>query len=78
MHPDTSSSSSGWGPPSANKGDGAIVDADGRDLATLALPESRAVFADVAWTAGATIEVFLRLRDDETAGAIMLDDVWLR
>jgi len=55
-----------------------IVDAEGHELATLALPESSSVFADVAWSAANTGDAYLHLRDEETAGAIMLDDVWLR
>jgi hypothetical protein len=56
----------------------AIEDGAGGQLATLALPESSAVFAEVAWTADVSADVFLRVSDDDTAGAIMLDDVWLR
>jgi hypothetical protein len=55
-----------------------IVDAADREIATLVLPESSSVFTDVAWTSGGAAEVYLSVRDDETAGAIMVDDVRVR
>ncbi len=55
-----------------------IVATDGTVLASLGLPANDATFVQVSWPAPAAGEVFLRIRDDSSSGAVMLDDVWMR
>jgi hypothetical protein len=56
----------------------AIVDAAGVELAAVALPEAEAVFTEFTWTAATAAEITLRVRDDDPAGAVLLDDVWVQ
>ena len=56
----------------------AIVDAGGVELAAIALPDAEAVFTEFTWTAPTAAEITLRVRDDDPAGAVLLDDVWVQ
>ncbi len=55
-----------------------IVDDTEAVLATLELPADRAVLHTLAWRSDAPARVRLRLVDDDAAGALVLDDVWVR
>jgi len=56
----------------------AIVDAQGAELAALVLPNSDAAFEAVSWGAAVHGDIFVRVRDEESAGTIALDDVWVQ
>lgn len=54
-----------------------IVDAADAALADLGLPPQSAVFSELKWQATHVGEVRVRVVDDDAAGVIGLDDVWL-
>lgn len=55
-----------------------IVDGTDAELAKLALPVAEAVFVDATWLADRSAEVFVRASDEQPAGALQIDDVWVR
>jgi hypothetical protein len=54
-----------------------IVDATETALARLQLPTDAAVFSEVTWRAEDDGEVRVRLVDDDPAGVIAVDDLWI-